>query len=326
MMKLTINANIMLAVTIAIILLIVIITIIAIVYRKKDQKEVDKLLEDLRHDRKEKEVIEELEKEEEKLENTILKTDDHVVEKKKDREFLKDSKPKSDIESMLEVMKEDLEKQPTVTEFENEQEEKAIISYQELVDSIKNKSPKVEIVDDELESVVQNQVTEIRENTNEEIMEKSPLKEENQKSDSEEVLSANNIEDIELIDQSTKLEKSSNEIMEQLTKMEDKNIEQPIIKEELEEKHFKSTDFISPIYGKMNDHLKYPTVPSFEKKEEKSLDYDLYNDDYLTDFDFDHNMEVDSLEQTLNMPPISTEIKKNDEFLQALKEFRKNLD
>ena len=54
---------------------------------------------------------------------------------------------------MLEKMQEDLDKKPedVVTTFENEQEEKAIISYQELVDSIKEKSPKVEIVDDELE-------------------------------------------------------------------------------------------------------------------------------------------------------------------------------
>ena len=37
-------------------------------------------------------------------------------------------------------------------------------------------------------------------------------------------------------------------------------------------------------------------------------------------------MEINTLEQTLDMPPISKEIKKNDEFLQALKEFRKNLD
>ena len=39
-----------------------------------------------------------------------------------------------------------------------------------------------------------------------------------------------------------------------------------------------------------------------------------------------NNMEINTLEQTLDMPPISKEIKKNDEFLQALKEFRKNLD
>ena len=50
-------------------------------------------------------------------------------------------------------MQEDLDKKPedVVTNFENEQEEKAIISYQELLDSIKEKSPKVEVVDDELE-------------------------------------------------------------------------------------------------------------------------------------------------------------------------------
>ena len=45
---------------------------------------------------------------------------------------------------MLEKMQEDLDKKPedVVTNFENEQEEKAIISYQELLDSIKEKSKK----------------------------------------------------------------------------------------------------------------------------------------------------------------------------------------
>ena len=104
-------------------------------------------------------------------------------------------------------------------------------------------------------------------------------------------------------------------------------------------KKFKNTDFISPIYGKMEEHLEYPRVPSFHKndreieKELETYENDTESslmskniDDFLGDFDFDNNIEVNSLEQTLNMKPLSEEIKKNDEFLQALKEFRKNLD
>ena len=64
----------------------------------------------------------------------------------------------------------------------------------------------------------------------------------------------------------------------------------------------------------------------FDNKEAE-LELETRNiDDYLDEFDFKNNMEVDSLEKTLNMPPISADIKKNDEFLKALKEFRKNLE
>ena len=173
---------------------------------------------------------------------------------------------------------------------ENEQEEKAIISYQELVDSIKEKSPKVEIVDDELE-YHQNKLQEELSQTIEAIENKEPR-----------------LQEIEV--------SSTN----------DKTTEAV--------KKFKNTDFISPVYGKMDEHLEYPTVPSFEKHEQIEIDFDddyleLENrniDDYLDEFDFKNNMEINTLEQTLDMPPISKEIKKNDEFLQALKEFRKNLD
>ena len=46
---------------------------------------------------------------------------------------------------------------------------------------------------------------------------------------------------------------------------------------------------------------------------------------YLNEFKTDSNIRIDSLEQTLDLGPITAEIKKNEEFLQALKEFRENL-
>ena len=49
-------------------------------------------------------------------------------------------------------------------------------------------------------------------------------------------------------------------------------------------------------------------------------------DNFLGDIDFDSSMEINSLEQTLDMEPLSNDIKANDEFLKALKDFRKNLD
>ena len=97
------------------------------------------------------------------------------------------------------------------------------------------------------------------------------------------------------------------------------------------DKKFKNTDFISPVYGKMDEHLDYPKVSSFKKEEDineylenfdKQInDYKL--DDYLEEFN--ENKKIDSLEQTLDMEPISAEMKKNEDFLKALIDFRENL-
>lgn len=326
MMKLTINANILMAITIVVILFIVIVTVIMVLKeKKKDQKEINDLLTDLRKDRKEKEVIEELEKEEMLQTNSLeaqnlesIEEKQYLKEEEKLEENLKDQssslEKKTDIAEMLEVMQEDLDKKPSVMEFEAEQEEKAIISYQELVDSIQNKSPKVEVVDDELDYKAQkNLKQEVEEVINpqvedQELQQPSLQFIEQRKKDTE-------LPPVEKVkDLSSTIEQDTNLSME----INEENKKDSI-------KHFKSTDFISPVYGKMNDHLEYPTVPSFDKKKHE------YLDDYPNDFDMDYldfpdQMEINSLEQTLKMPPISTEIKKNDEFLQALKDFRKNLD
>ena len=81
----------------------------------------------------------------------------------------------------------------------------------------------------------------------------------------------------------------------------------------------------------MEEHLEYPKVNSFKQDDEvgeyledfdkKISDYKL--DDYLEEFN--SNIEINTLEQTLDMEPISNEIKKNEDFLKALKEFRENL-
>lgn len=63
---------------------------------------------------------------------------------------------------------------------------------------------------------------------------------------------------------------------------------------------YKPTPFISPIFG--------IEKPNIEIKEEPIV------------------QRPKSLEETLSIEPISKEIKKNDEFLEALKDFRKNLD
>lgn len=74
-------------------------------------------------------------------------------------------------------------------------------------------------------------------------------------------------------------------------------------------KKFVTTDFISPVFGRRKAEFDYPKVPNFKEmmmKKEKTNEYDL--------------------EATLNLEPLAEQMKKDDAFLSALKEFRKNLE
>ena len=87
------------------------------------------------------------------------------------------------------------------------------------------------------------------------------------------------------------------EITPQMVKDVIENISSSSIKEE--PKKFKKSDFISPIYGIIDEKLEYPTV----KKTENVLD----------------------IMNTRDYNKLTEEIKRQEEFLNALKEFRKNL-
>lgn len=258
--------------------------------RKKDQEEIDDIMSSLVEPKRrpiteviddEEDVIKEEKEVKIEAEEEIKEDVQEVVEEKKE-----DSK--LDIESMLAQMQKDLntKAEDVVATFEQEQEENSIISYQELVRSLKG------------EKVV-------------------PVK------------------------PSIQLDELIEEKKEEPIKLEQLSMDSVIEEEKTSEyeKKFKKTDFISPVYGKMNENLEYPTVPQFNKNDreiekeletyESNTEVSLANkniDDFLGDFEFDNNIEVNSLEKTLNMKPLSEEIKKNDEFLKALKDFRKNLD
>ena len=72
---------------------------------------------------------------------------------------------------------------------------------------------------------------------------------------------------------------------------------------------FKNTDFISPIYGIMDNNVEYPKVKSYDKFD------DLYLDSYFGE-DVKYNEYEDVKIESNN---------KNDEFLRELKNFRNNL-
>ena len=177
-------------------------------------------------------------------------------------EKIEENSESNELENILKKMQEDIDLKPedVVKKFEEEQEEKAIISYQELVDNVK--SGKIEVIDDEESEV--NFVENL------------------------------NIEDpVELVINN----EESSSVTPEMVKEVIQNISTSSIKEE--PKKFKNSEFISPIYGVMNTNLEYPKV----KKTENILD----------------------IMNTKDYNELTEEIKKQEDFLNAFKEFRNNL-
>jgi len=150
-------------------------------------------------------------------------------------------------DEIIEAMQKDLDSkvEDAVEMFEQEQEEKAIISYQELLNA-KNKNEE-----------------------NFEKLEKLEIPKE---------------EDLE--------------VHEEIEIPIEKPKATPVLA--TTEKKFTNSEFVSPVFGKMDRNVNL--------KVETEEDYDNFD-----------------LEKTLNIEPLTEEIKKNNEFLNALKEFRKNL-
>ena len=189
--------------------------------------------------------------------------DDFVEAEKVEAELDKVEETPNELESILQKMQEDIDVKPedVVKKFEEEQEEKAIISYKELVDNVK--AGKIEVVDDEESNI-----------------------------DYVESLNVNG--EIEPIMDTVEEEPK---VTPEMVKDAIENITVSSVKEE--PKKFKNSEFISPIYGVMQENLDYPKV----KKVENVLD----------------------IMNTKDYNELTEEIKKQEEFLEALKKFRNNL-
>ena len=154
----------------------------------------------------------------------------------------------------MEVKPEDV-----VKKFEEEQEEKAIISYQELVNNVK--SGKIQTIDDDESNV--NYVEALN---------------------------------IETEDEPLVIEESS-EVTKEMLKEAIDNITSNSVKPE--PKQFKNSEFISPVFGRLESNIVYPTV----KKSEDVLD----------------------IMNTKDYNELTEEIKRQEAFLNELKAFRNNL-
>lgn len=181
----------------------------------------------------------------EKQENdeTIKELDEKVEEEQ-------DEKNRSTIEEVLKAMNEDLEKEKyeTIDKYEEEQEENAVISYQELV------ARKMALADDEQEE----------KHVDEVITKTSYIQDENG-------VTPVSFQKIQLTDQEETPQKSTSK--------------------------FSNSEFISPVFGRLDNTMEYPTL----KK----------------------TVETTTFTQTkVGEDNLSEE---TDEFLNTLKEFRKNL-
>lgn len=168
-----------------------------------------------------------------------------------------EEKKPSELDSILDKMQKDMEVKPeqVVANFEAEQEKNAIISYQELVDCVKNN--KIQVMEDEESEV--NFVQQLEMETKQE-----PIVEAN----------ANPYAN-----------KSHLDVIDDLNEV----------------KKFTSSEFISPVYGRMSDP-KYPNMSNYNNKNSLKLG-----------------------ENTMDLEPVTNEIKKNEDFLKNLVDFRNNL-
>lgn len=165
----------------------------------------------------------------------------------------------NELQQLINKMQEDIDLKPedVVKKFEDEQEEKAIISYKELVDNVK--AGKIQVIDDEKNEPV---------------------------------------ETYQIADSNPKTIDKESSVTPDMLKEAIHSISTNSVKEVIEK--FKSSDYISPIYGIMKDNMSYPTI----KKKEVTLD---------------------AISKTSDYTELTEAIKKQEEFLKSLKEFRDSL-
>lgn len=186
------------------------------------------------------------------------KIKDDLVEIEKQIEVEENSKivkdGPSELDNILDKMQKDMEVKPeqVVANFEAEQEKNAIISYQELVDCVKNN--KIQVIDDEESEV--NFVDSL-----EQELKNEPV-----------ISTSANV-------------KSHLDVIDELNGV----------------KKFTSSEIISPVYGRMSDP-KYPKMENYTNKNSLKLG-----------------------ENTMDLEPVTNQIKKNEEFLKNLVDFRNNL-
>lgn len=255
-------------------------------------------------------------------------------EKKKKGKFEEEKAEKAriekhvDLESMIAKMQEQeqskLKDTDPVANFEQEQEEKAIISYQELVNAVKTDkkepinvtnvsstgdvlstttiSPRDVVADDKPIFIdeVKLPKNDIEFDPQEEVIVEPKPKDNNLENMIEIDKNVSKTEDsvIKSFDSifTTPVQNIEKEVVPELTKEESVKsiVDLPEKKEVKNQARFKNSEFISPIYGRQNSNISYPKISSFKSEEDDSV---------------------------IN---ISSDVDPNTEFLKTLRDYRDN--
>lgn len=186
-----------------------------------------------------------------------------------------------ELEQILNQMQKDIETKPeeVVRKFEEEQEQKAIISYQELVDSVNNN--KIDVVDDEEGTIdfVAALEMENKNNSAADYLEKVE--------DINEDKTLNTIDDnIDIVNPI--MNKSHLDVIDEMDYDD-------------APKKFKSSEILSPVFGRMHPNFEYRKINSFANTNNK--------------------IEIEQVAGE----SVETDLKNNEDFLKALIDFRNNL-
>lgn len=262
---------------------LVVITLMGMAFLNYAKKKVEAEIDEIEIEKKEAEEdnlsdnkgVEQIVDTIPEIEQLVENAPHEKVEETKTKESL------SEIELLLAQMQSDLQKQDQdpVHTFEEEQEEKSIISYQELKAMQQKQDHTREIEDYE------------RDQERYSVTKKPEL---------DQILAPRNLVEIKEMNEQEEIESK-------------------------EKTTYSRTEFISPVYGKMESkELDYPKIPNFKEEfqihhDDKQLQFDDVKVNLKTD-------EIPDLEHTFDLGPLTDETKKNDEFLKALKEFRNNLE
>ena len=281
--------------------------------KKEDIIEEPEFIDD---EEDEDEIVNERKKEEPKKEKIELIDDDELEErysreKEKEINEVKEENHNEQLQKILEKMEQDSKLSPedVVANFEKEQEAQSIISYTELVNAVKNRND--DYYDDELEEEPLTTVTEF-------------LKQKDEQ------------EPIDFSDFTTVI----NTIHEKK--------EEPIYREEKdnyldEMAKFKKTEVISPIYGRVAQSSKeVDYAKTIDLRDLDLSDNDFSKDNNYSKEQIDDRQDDSALsalddvylkmaDKIINKKEEKGEttsldaLARNEEFLQSLKDFRKNL-
>lgn len=232
------------------------------------EEEITKLEEKAKQ--KEEPLIEERESEN-LIQNQFIKSEPIQIEINND--LVKEENTHTDFESILSKMQEDLTKrdEKQILEFEQDQEENAIISYQELL-----KANGKEISKDETKFDLNDFFEELVDKTKKSYN----LSDINKTGDLSIITIDDDMEEQNNFESSFDIQKPVEEINNINSESSTPMLEHiDIDKKNKKDKKFKVSEFISPIYGRIETKLDYPTIPS-EDKSQKSIS-ELKDDEFL---------------------------------------------